>query len=137
MKYFLLFSFLCVTIFTSCEADKRDELDKEVMVVHDEAMAKLGQIKSAKKKLRTFLAQDSLIQDSMKNVVLNHVQALQEADNAMMDWMANYRKPAEEVSATEAAKYLRAEKEKISEVRELMFNSLKEGEQLLRDITQD
>lgn len=132
MKHFLftLFTLLLFTVI-ACQNDNRERMHNEVMVIHDEAMAKLGQIKSAHKKLKTRIDQDTLMTDSLRNIILSKMSLLKSADNAMMDWMANYKKPKEDVTKEEAIKYLVDQKDKISEVAEMMYKSIREGESVL------
>ncbi|WP_339880828.1 hypothetical protein [uncultured Algoriphagus sp.] len=85
-----------VTVSFSCHTEKSEdemkmaELKAEVIRVHDDAMAKMGQLSKLKSKLvskmETMGNQDSL------NHIKQTVIQITAADEAMMDWMRNFSK---------------------------------------------
>jgi len=97
-------------------------LYKEVMAIHDAVMPEMTTIHNLKKALKA--AQD----DSNKEMVLAHIIKLNEADEAMMSWMAAFKTPQD--TATINA-YLNDEKIKIQAVSDLMLNSILSSNKLL------
>ena len=65
------------------------------------------------------------------------LSSLEKADESMMEWMQNYKNPSKlrgEKTHEEIMTYLNDEKAKISNVKILMENSIKDGEALLSSI---
>ena len=97
----------------------------EVMVIHDEVMPRMTDIHRLKKSIK------QKHKDDLQNYpeAIDLLARLEEADNAMMNWMADFKPPKDE-SAAEA--YLNAEKSKISEVSRLMKATIQEAETYLQ-----
>jgi len=97
------------------------------MEVHDEVMPKMKDMyrlkKQLKKKAKTDIPQD--IADKIK--VAN--ETLERADDAMMDWMADYDKPKE--GAEGAMTYLKDQMTKIEIVKEEMLSAIENAQNLL------
>ncbi len=133
---------ICLFI-SSCAQDKAsvEEAEKEVFVIHDEVMPKMGQLMDLKTGLsKEIAAIDSLTKisanDSLqkrKEEALALSLALTEADEGMMDWMHNYNGDSlKALSDTEALNAMSAEKTKISAVREKMIAGIKKAEEFLK-----
>jgi hypothetical protein len=103
-------------------AQAESPLYKEVMAIHDAVMPEMTTIHNLKKALKA--AQD----DSNTKIVLDHIKKLNDADEAMMSWMAAFKTPED---STAAKSYLKAEKVKIQAVSDLMANSILSSNQLL------
>lgn len=121
-KYFILFLLL-----GSCKEGAKIEnqespLYKEVMEIHDAVMPEMSTIHAIKRDLKDIQT------DKTKDLVLENIKALDDADEAMMAWMAAFKLPEDKSSEKE---YLEAEKIKISQVSELMYTSIKNGKQVL------
>ena len=117
------------------EAEELKALEENVMAVHDEVMPKMGTISALNdslKQLYTAHKLDSVAIDSVMLATIDgHIQALSQADEAMMQWMRNYEKPGEDMPAEEKRTYLEAEQEKINEVRDEMLTAIAEAEAFL------
>ncbi len=105
-------------------------MEKSVMKIHDEAMAKMDVIYKLKKQVKGIA--DSLQQDSIANsetltAAYKNIEALELADESMMSWMRNYQIPKTK-DTPEVMKYLEDEKEKIQEVSQLMNMNIAEAE---------
>lgn len=110
-------------------------LHKEVMRVHDEAMAKMDFIYQLKKKTKGFI--DSLQQDSITHAetlksARKNIELLDIADESMMAWMRSYRQPKDK-SEAEATEYLQQEQEKIEGVSKLMKDNIAAAEAFLKE----
>lgn len=97
-------------------------LYKEVMAIHDAVMPETATIHKLKKALKA--AQD----DSNEKMVLDHIKQLNDADEAMMSWMAAFKTPED---TTAAKAYLVEEKVKIQAVSDLMAKSILSSNHLL------
>lgn len=124
--------FLIITILlVSCNElpSKAEVIDKQVMKVHDEAMAKSGYLLSLKKQINNKI-------DSTENVVLkDSLQAissqLYKADRLMLDWMHQYKTPNYKTDT--AVTYLNLQLEKINKVHSITFESIKAAEAILKN----
>ena len=120
----IIFLLIIGACFVGCR--EKSTLEKEVIAIHDEVMPKMGAIHLAKKKLRKVLSSST---DSLqKSNVLQMIADLDDADEGMMTWMADWDVPSEEPQKT---KYLLQEKEKITKVKVDMLTSLQNANDFL------
>lgn len=130
-------------LVSACGQDKDsvEQTEKEVFVIHDEVMPKMGQLMDLKTGLsKEIAAIDSLtkisVNDSLqkrKEEALALSLALTEADQGMMDWMHNYNGDSlKALSGDAALNAMNAEKTKISAVRDKMLASMTKAEQFLK-----
>lgn len=133
---------ICLFI-SSCTQDKAsvEEAEKEVFVIHDEVMPKMGQLMDLKTGLSKEIATiDSLTKISANDSLQKRKEdalalslALTEADEGMMDWMHNYNGDSlKTLPDTEALNAMSAEKTKISAVRDKMIAGMKKAEEFLK-----
>lgn len=132
MKYFILTISFALAILCGCNqgqspAEQKDALEKKVLVVHDTAMAKMGDIYKLRKNLRTLRdtleAQPQPDSSTLKKLQ-QHIQLLNRADEAMMGWMRQYKAPTEDMSNEQAMEYLQQELVKIEKVQTLMDSTI-------------
>ncbi len=143
-KVSLLLSLVIPTMMIfSCSQEKGniDQVEKEVFAIHDEVMPKMGQIMDLRNALsQKIVSIDSLLkiknEDSLqqqKDQALTLSNALQQADEGMMNWMHAYNGDSlKSLSGDEALKALNAEKTKISQVRDQMLESITKAEAFLK-----
>ncbi len=143
-KVNLLLSLVIPTMMIfSCSQEKGniDQVEKEVFAIHDEVMPKMGQIMDLRNALsQKIVTIDSLLkiknEDSLqqqKDQALTLSNALQQADEGMMNWMHAYNGDSlKALSSDEALKALNAEKTKISQVRDQMLESITKAEAFLK-----
>ena len=121
-------SFLLIGL-SSCR--EKSNLEKEVMEIHDEVMPKIGKLNKQRKQLKKALP--SVSDASIKNEIQQVIEALEKADDGMMDWMAAWDVPDDK---TAQAEYLTAEMVKIKKVKEDMLSSMDQAAVLLKKIEQ-
>ena len=114
----------------------REQLYDEVMVIHDESMLKMGDIYARISDLKA-LSADSLNHSPYKEEILAAITGLRKADDGMMDWMAQFKEPGEEVPSEEAMTYLAEEKGKIIAVDKAIDESLEQGQSLIEKAKND
>jgi hypothetical protein len=109
--------------------NKAEQIDKEVMQKHDEAMAKSGYVLSLKRKINNKLdsVSNSLLKDSLRVISVK----LYTADRLMLDWMHQYQTPNYEIDT--AVTYLNLQLEKINKVHSITFESIKAAEAILKN----
>lgn len=107
------------------EAEQKQTLETEVMALHDEAMADMGKIYRLRRDLTSL--HDSLTAQSADTAVTNllsrRIVQLHEADEAMMDWMRNYKAP-DTLAHAQAMLYLQEEHVKMEKVKSLMDSTI-------------
>ena len=104
---------------------EQQQLWDEVMVVHDEVMPKMGELHQLKKQLA---------QQETSPQVTTAIQRVETAQEAMMDWMRNFKSLRElsKIDHTEAMDYLEKEQRRIAEVKRLMLTSIEKGNALVK-----
>lgn len=110
MKNILKLSFFLVAILlVSCTSKEKDieKLKSETIAIHDEVMPKMDDIMKLKKALK---AKKDTSEDVKPNQVQDLILALEEADEAMMNWMRNYDPRMEAMSDEEKIAYLKRQK---------------------------
>ena len=135
ISIYFIFSIL---ILSSCNEKTKSEtagntsdtenstLETQVIAIHDEVMPKMGDIHVAKKNLRKVMAENE--NDYTKTEILQMISNLENADEGMMEWMAEWNVPKQDPEKTE---YLQAEKIKITKVKVDMWSSLEAANQFL------
>jgi hypothetical protein len=107
------------------EADKQQSLETEVMDLHDEAMVDMSKIYRLRRNLTTL--RDTLTAQAADTAVTallsRRIAELNDADEAMMDWMRNYKAPTEQPHQ-EAVLYLQEEHVKMARVKSLMDSTI-------------
>lgn len=130
--------------FVACDntaqenAQKEEALKTEVMKIHDDAMAKMGEVGTEHDRLVAQL--DAMKADSVMASDSNFaatatqyqtaISSLEEAKAVMMEWMNNFAAPADEVAHEEKMTYLEAEKVKVVEVNDKMDASIATAKEL-------
>ena len=129
-----LLSIIMSSIFVSCENENKVENKrKEVFAIHDEIMPEMGNLMKLKRETKAKIhLLDSLGIDAKVDELNTIIQKLDEADEAMMEWMRNFKDPTEKTSETEALDYLEEELKKIKEVKK-KFNS--SSEQAMKELS--
>lgn len=119
--------FLPVLVLACAPSKKEDlsSLRKEVMLIHDDVMPKMGELRSTQKKLLALA--DSAGSDSLAAQKYRELaNTIQLANESMMDWMRNYD-PNFDGSEDETKAYLEDQRKKIQQVKIQMDSSLEEG----------
>lgn len=104
-----------------------ETLKTEVIGIHDEVMPKMSEIHKNKKMLQNAL--EVVSDDNNKKVILLHIQKLEEADEAMMSWMGDYKIPVDE---KEAIRYLQDQRNEITRVKNLMLIAIEKSSEIIR-----
>ncbi len=141
-KFFITFLFFISLAACNQDADQVEELENEVMEIHDQVMPKMQDIMNVKKQLSAKLTElDSLQQEGVSSTTLAEQkmkaleisQELTTADSLMMEWMYQYRgDSAKALPAGDALVYFRLEKDKISDVQKRTNQSLDAAREFLK-----
>jgi len=130
MKY-RLFAYLCLCLLAACQnnlsdAQQRENLENRVMQVHDAAMAEMDQLfilRQDLKQVRDTL-QHRQTDTAAQRVLEQHLGLLQKADEAMMQWMHQYKSPEEKQPHEAAMHYLQDQLQRMEQVKKQMDSTL-------------
>lgn len=145
--YFILLSVLILSIVIGCNSGDTSKattesestldtksMEKTVMKIHDEAMAKMDVIYQLKKQVKGIadsLQEDTIANSEILTTAYQNIEALEAADEGMMSWMRNYQIPKTK-DTPDVMKYLEDEKEKIEGVSKAMNESISAAEEFLK-----
>ena len=119
------------------EAPSEEEiLYEEVMVVHDEAMAKMGTIRRLSRQLKDSIENTNanpMEQEEMINLYRNRLKELKDADGAMRVWMREFSAEGDSLKGAERITYLKEEKVAMEEVAGQMEKAIAEAREALKE----
>lgn len=128
----------CKTNSTDNQTDtsnenKQAKLYQEVISGHDEVMPKLQDISALMEKLETKIGELEKVAGSEESLteLRNQMEALDNADELMMNWMRNFTAKYDGWEEDRIIKYLEEEKEKIKEVGIEVNQSIERARELL------
>ena len=120
-------------LLTSCQNENED-LKKEVIAIHDEAMPKIGELKARQKvllKKASDLGNDLDTAKSEEILELREVaKELDEAYNDMFVWMRQFEIDYEGMNDKEINTYLKDQKIKVDKVNQNIKLALERAEKL-------
>ncbi|MBO9701863.1 MAG: hypothetical protein J7604_16770 [Sporocytophaga sp.] len=129
--------YICKTLFiagvflytlSSC-SERRSLKREELMALHDNEMARMHMIIDLKNELKQL--KDSTINEDHKKEISFQIKRLEEADEAMMNWMRNYDEPSESTDEDVKGKYYDDQKNIMIKVKEKIENGLDSGQIIL------
>jgi len=133
MKY--LFFVMLSLSWWGCQTNTAGKED-EVMAIHDEAMAKMGQLEALGTQLSDMKAQLPVTEENADKIVgiNNEIMALREAGDGMMDWMRAYRDNAPKRQAKDNAAYWAEELIQVQAVRDSINNVIDRAQSLTKNL---
>lgn len=103
-------------------------LDREVMKIHDEAMAKMDEIQKLKFDLKKQLDEGPALAAEKKAEMEQTIAKLDSAYDGMMNWMHQYKPiPDSAFGEEKAREYLESEMEKVKKVRQDIVDAIDEA----------
>ncbi|GAB4382522.1 MAG: hypothetical protein Kow0075_14400 [Salibacteraceae bacterium] len=108
------------------KAEKIDQLKERCIEVHDVAMPKMGAVENRIVELRKIAAMDS----TRRNLVYEKLQALEQASEDMMDWMAGYDPHHQHTSKDSIIAYYEQQLERIVEIDKQIDKSIAEADEI-------
>jgi predicted house-cleaning NTP pyrophosphatase (Maf/HAM1 superfamily) len=126
----LLFLLPVLALLPAClslnsEEQQAEAAEKAVLAKHDELMIQMDQLTTLRQQLQKSPGPDTAAAARQR-------RALLAADAAMMDWMHQYRKPADTVAAARRLGYFAGQQRKIDSVAGLFHSSVDSARLLLR-----
>ena len=130
----LILGLVLITFATSCKEEKESSQMKEVIAIHDETMPKMGKLGNLVGELKGMENDSTEIGRQYKDARKD----LQEAHQAMMDWMQNFgdRFTPEEIMngkelSEQKRQWLDEEEEKAKALQDQVNSSIENAENLL------
>lgn len=111
-----------------------EELQKEVMDIHDEYMPKMDDIHELESELDKLIAEknEKEEQDGIEIAELEQIKKqLEMAGERMMDWMHNFKKPGEDMPEDEVSRYLEKQKDLMNEVGNSMDEAISKADSVV------
>lgn len=142
MKKYIILFVLPLALFAACQGnasneEEKTELENKVMAIHDEAMAKMGDIYKLRRSLRSM--RDTLeAQQADSSAILpleQEITGLNMADEAMMQWMRQYKAP-DTLQHEQAMQYLQQELTKVERVQTIMDSTLEAAQATVKKYEQ-
>lgn len=127
-----LLPFLFFVVACSSGESTQEKVNK-IFEVHDEAMPKIGEVMSLKKRVEAKAGESENAEE------LNHLATeLENAQQNMMNWMHEWSAESgpyvnEEASKEEAAKFFKSQMEKVTKVRDDINSSIAKANKALQD----
>lgn len=107
------------------EAKLEKSLIDDIHRIHDvETMPKMGKLTLLKKKLEALEGVD-------KKVILDLKKDLDDADDAMMEWMVQFNWQSDTTPIKERIKYYDKEVQKLEEMKAIMYSAIDNAEDQL------
>jgi len=129
--------FLLAILILSCKSNASPELQNlmdEVMEIHDEVMPKMSDTHRLRKALKKEMKNHIEEVDEKRGVLLEHITALEKADDGMMDWMKDYKKLSKLSEDIVPMDYYQEEKIKIQKVSDDMLSAIANAEEFVKNI---
>ncbi|MFK7970078.1 MAG: hypothetical protein AB8F95_06905 [Bacteroidia bacterium] len=140
MKYILTIFALTAIMFSACSdklAEEVKKLDTEVIAVHDEVMPKMTEIAKLQKKMKgridNLVSQGEMTDSLTKELSISKeaLTKLETAEKSMNDWMMKYHEvSSQKVDSKTMLEALKAEKDKVTVVKDQILSSLKEARKI-------
>lgn len=121
---------------TACNNDraKVEELEQEVLELHDDVMAKMSELAKYEEALAKRVADTASVLDSVARVEFDSTRArVLRAHQGMLNWMRDYNPPSVDENAEAAKSYLEEQREKMRKLKDLTNQSLDEAAEILNE----
>ncbi len=106
------------------EGNPNQALYDQVMDIHDEVMPKMEDLYKIKSQLQEKIANSPDMVKERKVALEKMILELDEASNAMMDWMHQFNPLPDSADEEDSRAYLETQMEKIKKVKEEMLTTL-------------
>lgn len=129
-----IFIFIIFIALAGCNnhQKKQEEKRKEVMQIHDEAMAKMDALHNyeVKSRNKAKLLRNNPLKTDSANTYKNLTYSLVNAQENMMEWMHQYNIDSASNQNPNANEYLNKQKVLVQKVNTDIFEALKSAEEL-------
>lgn len=116
-----------VACVNSNQEKKLEQLEREVIKLHDEIMPMMGPLHKVKGHLQKKAEADSSNVELVKAII-----AIETAEETMMNWMHNYDMTFEGADATETVQYFSEKKISIEQIIVKINEAMVTGERMLK-----
>lgn len=115
--------------------NEEEQLRKEVMEIHDRAMGRMSEIRRLSTQLNDSIENtgvNPMYQEEAINAYRNRLKELKDADDAMRQWMRQFKQDGAGMSEEEQLAYLRKEKQRMQEVEQEMNEAISAAREVLQ-----
>jgi hypothetical protein len=133
-KLFSFFLALSILGIISCRPTVNPEKEQEkavlndIMAVHDKVMPQMGELNTLQQKL--YADAKHVTDATLKQTYTSAAEKLEKADDAMMDWMGQFKGSFEGMTHDQIMTYLNTQKVKVSEMQLIFDKNMQEAKQL-------
>ena len=125
-----------ITACTSPQQKKVNTLKEEVIALHDEVMPRMGELSELSAEIKSM--RDAVKTDTSANAQAStqtmtmQIKALEDAHEAMMEWMAEYEPMYDQEHHVDSAvAYYTQQKQEIGSVKKTMEKSIEDAKRYL------
>ncbi len=119
-----------------CSSDKKrsqiDELEKEVMDIHNKVMPGMGEVARLKDELEKKKESLDSMATEQAQAINDLLLELSAANDGMMNWMRNYSGDFTEMAREDVKKYLEDQKKAISDVQDRISRAVEAAKKELQ-----
>ena len=122
------------------QQNMQDSLWQDAMAIHDDVMPKMANINKLSRELRALLEKEDSLSDDQKEWIRLQVDALENADEGMMEWMARISENQlpmlrKKLPHDSIVMFIKKETVAIIKVRQDMLNSITKADSLLNALS--
>lgn len=114
---------------------EEEQLKEEVIEIHDRAMLRMSEIRRLRTQLNDSIENtgvNPMYQEEAINTYRNRLKELKDADDAMRQWMRQFKQDGAGISEEEQLAYLRKEKQRVQEVEQEMNEAISAAREVLQ-----
>jgi hypothetical protein len=102
-------------------------LEKKVMAMHNQSMAKMDSLMMLKSRLKDGLKKESAWGDKQKKEAESDIKEIEKVNDAMMDWMHQYKTPDKKWDHDKSISYLNDQYSRISDIDTQMSRQIQKA----------
>ncbi len=135
-KRFSLFLMFLILGMMSCQPNTNPEKEQEkavlndIMAVHDKVMPQMGVLNQLRQKLHAEAKE--LTDATLKQTYTSAADSLEKADDAMMDWMGQFKGSFEGMTHEQIMTYLNEQKIKVNTMQTIFDKHLESAKQIIK-----
>ena len=134
MKYYLV-SLLAIFLLVSCTENRQkkeeEELEKEVLSIHDEVMPQMGEVARLRDELEKRKENLDSLATEQAAIIDELITQLSEANESMMDWMRDYSADFSNMRHDEIMDYLDEQRMRVEDVQSKIKKAIKDAKEQL------
>jgi len=134
MRYYLvslLTLFLLIGCSENLQKKQEEELEKEVLEIHDEVMPQMGEVARLRDELEKRKESLDSLASKQAQIIDELIAQLSEANQGMMDWMRNYSADFANMKHDEVMDYLEEQRKSVEDVHSEIGKAIEDAKHQL------